>query len=204
MTLTEVLNVSRDDTWRLAIAVVLLVVLPLVAFHRVRAATGERLDRRQEGAMQFAALRIFSGFFWIALFAYLFDPAWLAWSAVPLPGWSRAIGVACAFASVALLAWTLPALGRNLTDTVVTRNAHTLVITGPYRWVRHPFYLSMGILVMALSIIAANWFLLVTGALLLAFLAGRTRREEANLMLRFAEEYPVYRQRVGRFLPRIW
>ena len=82
---------SPERTWRLAIAVVLLVGLPLVAFHRLRAATGERLDRRQEGAMQFAALRIFSGLFWIALFAYLFNPAWLAWSAVPLPGWFRAL-----------------------------------------------------------------------------------------------------------------
>jgi protein-S-isoprenylcysteine O-methyltransferase Ste14 len=197
--------VSRDATWRLAIAVILLVLLPMVSFHRWRAAaTGEELDRRQEGQLMFAALRIASALFWIALFAYLFNPSWLAWSAVPMPPWSRAIGVGGAIAGDALLAWTLSALGRNLTDTVVTRSAHTLVITGPYRWVRHPFYLSMGILVLALSIVAANWFLLVMGSLLLAMLAGRTRREEANLMLRFAEGYPAYRQRVGRFLPKLW
>ena len=39
-----------------------------------------------------------------------------------------------------LLIWTLRSLGPNLTDTVVTRQAHTLVTRGPYRWVRHPFY----------------------------------------------------------------
>ena len=39
-----------------------------------------------------------------------------------------------------LLVWTFRCLGKNLTDTVVTRQEHTLVMQGPYRWVRHPFY----------------------------------------------------------------
>jgi protein-S-isoprenylcysteine O-methyltransferase Ste14 len=29
-----------------------------------------------------------------------------------------------------------------LTDTLVTRREHTLITHGPYRWVRHPFYVN--------------------------------------------------------------
>ena len=35
---------------------------------------------------------------------------------------------------------------------------------GPYRYVRHPFYDSMVLLVVAFALIAANWFIIVTGA----------------------------------------
>jgi len=44
-----------------------------------------------------------------------------------------------------LLIWTLRTLGANLTDTVITRKEHTLVTSGPYRWVPHPFYDAVGL-----------------------------------------------------------
>jgi len=63
-----------------------------------------------------------------------------------------------------LLVWMFRTLGRNLTDTVVTRKEHTLVTTGPYRWIRHPFYTSAGLLGVANSLAAANWFFFATGS----------------------------------------
>ena len=78
-------------------------------------------------------------------------------------------------AACGLLVWTFRCLGRNLTDTVVTRQKHTLVLHGPYRWVRHPFYDSAALLMVAVSLIAANWFLLLTGGL--AFVLLESERE---------------------------
>jgi protein-S-isoprenylcysteine O-methyltransferase Ste14 len=79
-----------------------------------------------------------------------------------------------------LLVWTFRCLGKNLTDTVVTRHTHTLVIHGPYRWVRHPFYDSAALLMVAVSLIAANWFLFVTGVVVVFLLIIRTRTEEGT------------------------
>ena len=101
-----------------------------------------------------------------------------------------------------LLTWTLRSLGTNLTDTVVTRHAHTLVTKGPYRWVRHPFYDAMAMLIVAFALIAANWFVLVTGAVAFVLPAARSRTEEAHLLARSGEPYRVYRERTGRFLPK--
>ena len=101
-----------------------------------------------------------------------------------------------------LLVWTFRCLGKNLTDTVVTRQQHTLVVHGPYRWVRHPFYDSAALLMVAVSLIAANWFLLLTGGLAFGLLVVRTQTEEEKLLARFGEAYRAYMKLNGRFLPR--
>jgi protein-S-isoprenylcysteine O-methyltransferase Ste14 len=50
---------------------------------------------------------------------------------------------------------------------------------------------------------AANWFLLLTGGLVLVLLVVRTRTEEENLAGRFGNVYRSYTAQTGRFLPRI-
>jgi protein-S-isoprenylcysteine O-methyltransferase Ste14 len=102
-----------------------------------------------------------------------------------------------------LLVWTFRCLEGNLTDTVVTRQKHRLVLHGPYRWIRHPFYDSAALLTVAISLIAANWFLFVTGVVGFCLLIIRTRTEEDNLVARFGDSYRTYMERTGRFLPRI-
>ena len=139
----------------------------------------------------------------LGLFAYMANPSWMAWSSVILPNWLRWIGVALGTIGGVLLVWTLRTLGTNLTDTVVTRREHTLVTSGPYRWVRHPFYDAVALCMVANSLAAANWFLLLTGVALFALIVVRTRREEENLVARFGDSYRAYTQRTGPFLPRI-
>jgi protein-S-isoprenylcysteine O-methyltransferase Ste14 len=122
---------------------------------------------------------------------------------VPLPAALRWTGAAICVLTACLMFWTMSSLGPNLTDTVVTRRDHTLVTSGPYRWVRHPFYDCMALFVLSLSLLAANWFLLATGILLFAQLALRSRTEEAELLARFGQPYRDYRSSTGRFLPRL-
>jgi protein-S-isoprenylcysteine O-methyltransferase Ste14 len=123
--------------------------------------------------------------------------------AQPARGPSDSRGVGVIATACGLLVWTFRCLGKNLTDTVVTRHKHTLVIHGPYRWVRHPFYDSAALLMVAVSLIAANWFLFVTGVVLVFLLIIRTRTEERNLVARFGDSYRAYMERTGRFLPKI-
>ena len=85
---------------------------------------------------------------------------------------------------------------------MVTRAEHTLVTRGPYRFVRHPFYVSVALSMLANALVAANWFLLLTGALVFMLLVIRTAKEEANLRARFGAPYAGYMRRTGRFVPR--
>ena len=194
---------NQEATFRAVLGVGFLTILMIMLYHRLRSwESKEPLDRRQEGLFILATLRPIGLLLWVGVFAYLINPAWMAWSSVPLPAWLRWSGVGVLATGVALLAWTLRRLGTNLTDTVVTRQAHTLITQGPYRWVRHPFYDAMALLVVGIALIAANWFILVTGALVFLLLAVRSQTEEALLSARFGEEYRAYKESTGRLVPR--
>jgi len=194
---------NQETAFRAVLGVGFLAVIAITLYHRLKSwASKEPLDRRQEGLFILATLRPVGLLLWLGVIAYLVDPAWMAWSSLPLPRWSRWTGVAVYAMGIGLLTWTLRGLGTNLTDTVVTRRAHTLVTHGPYRWVRHPFYDAIALLILAIALIAANWFVLATGAIVFVLLALRMRTEEAKLLARFGEPYRAYRQRTGAFVPR--
>ena len=196
---------TLDDRIRVALFIIFFLLLfPLAVYRRVKAhATGEKLDRTQEGVAMMIVLRLGGLALWAAVIAFMINPALMAWSAIPLPAAARWAGVALTIVTAILLLWTLRSLGPNLTDTVVTRAAHTLVTRGPYRWVRHPFYDCMALFVASISLVMANWFVIVSGILLFALLAIRSRTEEEKLLERFGETYRAYRASTGRFLPRI-
>ena len=127
----------------------------------------------------------------------------MSWASLPFPAWLRWTGAAIGAITPLLLLWTLRSLGPNLTDTVVTRQAHTLVTRGPYRWVRHPFYDCMALFTLSLGLMSANWFVLAAGVAVFGLLAARSRTEELKLLERFGEPYRSYRASTGRFLPGI-
>ena len=179
--------------------VVILVALP---FRFKSQSTGEKLDRTQEGIGMMIGLRLAGLALWGGAIAFMISPASMAWSALPLPAWARWAGVGLTAITAPLLIWTLRSLGPNLTDTVVTRQAHTLVTRGPNHWVRHPFYDCMFLFLSGTALMTANWFVMATGLVVFAILAARSRTEEEKLLERFGEPYRDYRSRTGRFFPR--
>src|SRR5688572_23031958 len=194
---------NLDATFRpFVIAGFFLVILIALPFRLRSQSTGEKLDRTQEGVAMMIVLRLGGLALWAGVIAFMINPALMAWSALPLPAGARWTGVALTIVTAMLLIWTLHSLGPNLTDTVVTRRAHTLVTRGPYRWVRHPFYDCLALLIVASSLTAANWFLFVTGGLVLLLIVHRTRTEEENLLARFGDSYRAYMRQTGRFVPR--
>lgn len=194
---------NDDQVFRTVLILAFLAILPVGLYHRFKSATQESLDRRQEGLLILATLRPLGAVFWFGTIAWMIDPRWMAWSSMAVPVWLRGAAVGLMVIACGLLVWTFRSLGRNLTDTVVTRQEHTMVAHGPYRWIRHPLYTTVALLVVAISLIAANWLLLAAGAAVFSLLVIRTRTEEANLVARFGDRYRTYMSRTGRFVPRI-
>jgi protein-S-isoprenylcysteine O-methyltransferase Ste14 len=194
---------TDDEFFRWILLAGLVVFLPVAIYHRCRSITSESLDRSQEGRWILVGRLVLGPVGMVCLVLYLIDPSRMAWGSLPLPAWARWAGAGVGVMAGCLLTWTFRNLGKNLTDTVVTRKEHTLVMTGPYRWVRHPFYVSFALGVLANSLVAANWFLFLCGMAALVLLAIRTRIEEAKLIERFGDEYREYMKRTGRFFPRI-
>jgi protein-S-isoprenylcysteine O-methyltransferase Ste14 len=196
---------NSDQTFRVLLVAGSLILFPIAFYHRLKSqATGEKLDRRQEGLFILFTLRPVALIATLGVIAWMVNPLWMAWSSVALPAWLRWVGVGVGVAGGALLVWAMSSLGKNLTDTVVTRKDHTLVTSGPYRFVRHPFYDAAALYFLAVSLMTANWFLFLTCALVFALIVVRTRREEERLLARFGDDYRKYMERTGRFLPGIW
>ena len=193
-----------DNLFRLVLILGFTVVLPIALYHRLKAhASKEKLNRREEGLFILLTLRPIALLRMMGVVAYVIDPSWMVWSSVRLPLRLRWLGVALGVIAAGLLIAVFRNLGTNLTDTVVTRARHTLVTSGPYRWVRHPFYVAWALAVTADSLVTANWFLAITGFLTVALVVIRTRTEEEKLVERFGAEYRSYMERTGRFFPRL-
>jgi protein-S-isoprenylcysteine O-methyltransferase Ste14 len=192
-----------DQIFRLILLAGFVLIVSFGIWQRIKSHTGEKLDRRQEGLFILFTLRLSGLAGMLAIITYFINPDLIAWASIPVPLFLRWIGIGLGFFAGLLLVWTFRTLGRNLTDTVVTRKEHTLVTNGPYRWVRHPFYLSGLLGVLAFSFASANWFVFASGSLAVLLLAIRSRKEEQNLIARFGDDYRAYMKRTGRFVPRL-
>jgi protein-S-isoprenylcysteine O-methyltransferase Ste14 len=192
-----------DDLARVILLIGFAAVMPVGIYYRLRSTTDERLDRRQEGWLILLSLRPLALAYMVGLLAFLIEPTWMEWASFHLPSSVRWCGFGLGALAGGLAIWTFRSLGHNLTDTVVTRRDANLITHGPYRWVRHPFYLAFGIAVIANALVTANAFLAVTGAAAFLVIVARTSIEERKLIERYGTGYLDYMRRTGRFLPRI-
>jgi protein-S-isoprenylcysteine O-methyltransferase Ste14 len=142
---------------------------------------------------------LFLGVGWAVI--YLIFPAYFQWASMMLPTWLRWSGVVVGVLCSLLMYGTLSSLGKNLTDTVVTRAEAKLVTHGPYRWVRHPFYVTAALLMASVTLLTANWLIGVSSLAVLGLLAIRTPKEEQMLIQRFGQQYRDYMAKTGRFIP---
>ncbi len=195
---------SEESTFR-AVALAIFVSLFLIGmYHRIRARQpDEKISRKEEGRPIMILLRLFGLGFWMGVIVSLIHPPWMGWSTFPLSPWFRWTGATLGAVSVPVFYWVFTSLGKNVTDTVVTRKGAALVTHGPYRWVRHPLYSVAALFLPAFGLLLANWFILLMGMLGLILLAIRTPIEEAKLIEKFGDEYREYMKCTGRFIPRL-
>ena len=192
------------DAVRSALIVLSLIFLPVGMYHRIRAAQSkERLDRTKEGWPIMIGVRLTGLSTFGSVGVWLWNPPWFEWATLGMPEWARWIGVAGYAFAIGWLIWMFISLGRNLTDTVVTRSQAEFVEHGPYRYVRNPMYLGILMVGWSLGLALGTWLLPLTGTLVFGILALRTRIEERYLLERFGGQYRDYMSRVGRFFPRL-
>lgn len=78
----------------------------------------------------------------------------------------------------------------------VEPNLDHLVTTGPYRWCRHPLYLSFMVIVLGIDLMFGSPFgILTTLFLALPSAIYRARLEEKALADRFGQEWETYKER---------
>ena len=198
------MDVSSQVPFRIAVLVVLSSAVAIALPRRLAAASSkEKVSHEAEGYGFAAVLRLCGLAMWIGVAAFLVDPAWVARSNIGLSDVGRWLGVPFAAAGLTLMRGALSHLGKNLTDTVVVRTDATFVSTGPYRYVRHPFYVAAAGVMTGVTLLADQWSIGLPCLVCLAMLVIRTPKEEAMLVARFGDAYRRYTETTGRFMPRL-
>ena len=117
------------------------------------------------------------------------------------PRWLWALGLALLVAGAVVLLLSFLNLGAALTPNPVPNGAG-LRQHGLYSRIRHPIY--TGVLMVMLGVVCRSpgWWPLFWWVVLAGVLTAKAMWEERMLTEQFPE-YAEYRQRTGRFLPRV-
>ena len=119
-----------------------------------------------------------------------------------LNGWTFGAGWICALASFVVRRKAISALGKFWSLHVEIRENHQFVQTGPFRWVRHPTYLSMILELASVGLILdAPGALLFVSLLFVPALVMRLQLEEAALVEKFGDAYRIYQRTTPALLP---
>jgi protein-S-isoprenylcysteine O-methyltransferase Ste14 len=128
----------------------------------------------------------------------------MTWAGLDLPDSIRWFGVAVGLLAILSASWVLRSLGQSVSETILTKKDHQFVMTGPYRWVRHPLYTTGVTLFMVIGLVQASWFVLAVSAIAVLLMQLLViPAEERALLAKFGELYRAYMTRTGRWLPRL-
>jgi protein-S-isoprenylcysteine O-methyltransferase Ste14 len=110
-------------------------------------------------------------------------------------------GVVVALIGIAIRQFAVATLGRYFTTRVVTSPDQKVVDGGPYRYIRHPSYTGLLLVVLGLLLCSNNWLSLACFVLALPGFAYRIRVEEAALVGAIGQPYLAYMRRTKRLVP---
>lgn len=195
----------NENIFRILAGLILFTGMGISSFYRIKAdkETGEKISRKVDGSALMTIIKLGGLILWLSPLVYLLNPLWMAWSKIGLPEWVRWLGVGIGIVCTIMIYWLFSSIGSGITPTSATRKQHTLVTSGPYRWVRHPLYTVGSSMFISFGMMADNWFIAALGVLAFIAMAIRTPQEEANLIEKFGDEYREYMKHTGRYLPKL-
>jgi protein-S-isoprenylcysteine O-methyltransferase len=127
-------------------------------------------------------------------------------AAVPGNPWfTVGLGAALVVLGTALRHWAARALGPFFTRSILIREEHRTITSGPYRFVRHPGYLGVLVALIGLALTLGNWLsvaLMVTGVVLAH--VSRIQAEEAVLEAHLGQPYREFARTRKRLIPGVW
>jgi protein-S-isoprenylcysteine O-methyltransferase Ste14 len=119
--------------------------------------------------------------------------------------WLRPVSLAVLILGLAIRLTAIFTLGKSFSANVAIRAEQTVQRTGLYRIVRHPSYLGLLLIFLAVGLHARNWLgladVVVPTTLVLLY---RIRIEEAALHDHFGEDYAAYSRTTKRLIPGVY
>lgn len=97
--------------------------------------------------------------------------------------------------------WAFKSLGEFYAQDVLVFKDHQLISAGPYKFIRHPQYLSQMIIDIAASAATLSFILFPVAVIQIPFLIMRASLEDKMLEKHFGESWKSYKNKKGAFIP---
>lgn len=121
-----------------------------------------------------------------------------------LPKWASMIGIVMIYLGSATNIIGRLTLKANWSDHIKIYNDHTLITHGIFRYVRHPLYASLFVMLFGGALVFSNIAcVLLTAFVFIPFMTYRAKQEEKMLIEAFSE-YRAYKSKTGMFFPKFW
>jgi protein-S-isoprenylcysteine O-methyltransferase Ste14 len=122
-----------------------------------------------------------------------------------LPAPLRMAGLLVMWLGLALRVWAIAALGSSFRTTVEVEPVQAVVSSGPYRWIRHPSYTGLLLIVAGFGAAFGNGLSLAACVTLpLPAIVWRIQVEEGELNRVLGKAYHDYQSHRARLIPRLW
>jgi protein-S-isoprenylcysteine O-methyltransferase Ste14 len=122
-----------------------------------------------------------------------------------LPDWVFYPGIMIIVIGIIVRQWAIFVLGRFFTTTVSVQKSQKVIDHGPYRYIRHPSYLGIFLIIVGIGLALHTWggilVLLVMNGIALGY---RMHVEEKVLVSELGDDYVQYMKRTKRLIPFIF
>ncbi len=99
--------------------------------------------------------------------------------------------------------WITKVLGDNYTQDIAIKKEHQLVTSGPFKFIRHPQYLSQILIDIGGAIATLSFILAPIAIIQIPFLFMRAAFEDKLLEKHFGESFRSYKKKTGQIFPFI-
>jgi protein-S-isoprenylcysteine O-methyltransferase Ste14 len=194
----------NETIFQMILAASLGILSLLRIYYRVKSGAFRESQFTARESNWFLILGIPTSITWLgSLLVWIINPEWMKWSALNFPAGLRWSGIGLMVLALTSWGWIHHLLGTNFSPTLVVREHHQLITHGLYRWIRHPMYSAFFLFELGICLLTANWFIGLTGTLLILLIVVlRVPEEEAMMIETFGDQYREYMKHTGRLIPR--
>jgi protein-S-isoprenylcysteine O-methyltransferase Ste14 len=99
--------------------------------------------------------------------------------------------------------WSYKTLGEYYSQEIAIKKEHKIISIGPYKFIRHPQYISQIIIDIAGAVATLSYILFPLALFQIPFLILRAKEEEKLFSKYFPEEFKSYKEKSGFMFPFI-
>lgn len=117
--------------------------------------------------------------------------------------WFRILNLIISIIGLLVVILAILQLNKNLSPFPTPKDASVLLENGLYKFIRHPIYSGIILMLTGYSFYKDSWYKLGITLLLLLLFYFKTQYEEQLLQIKF-EDYKTYKSKTGKFFPKIY